>query len=43
MSSPWIPRCPTSPTEAFSLIRYSALDRAAYIDLFFDTGRERQG
>jgi hypothetical protein len=34
---------PRNGTEVFSLIRYSALDSAAYIDRFFDTGRERQG
>jgi hypothetical protein len=34
---------PRNGKEVFSLIRYSALDSAAYIDRFFDTGRERQG
>ena len=37
-----MPEPPAHGAEVFSLIRDSELDADAYLDQFFDTGRERQ-
>jgi hypothetical protein len=38
----WLPDPPGNGAEVFSLLRESDLDPDAYLDQFFDTGRERQ-
>jgi hypothetical protein len=38
----WLPAPPATGAEVFSLVRESELDAEAYLDQFFDTGRERQ-
>jgi hypothetical protein len=38
----WLPASPGIGVGVFSLMRESTLDPDAYLDLFFDTGNERQ-